>query len=207
MPLATTIGVFLLLQMIQLILTMKMLFLAHTDRDKVEEKMAEHVDKAGQGAAFLAQGVKGAGVRVQQIAGRKKDAGGGGGEGGAAEADGDKPAVTWADEPDVSVPGAGDSEGGLLFRAIADYEPGPPDEGDEPDLEFKAGQIIHVTERDDGGWWVGWREGAPDVVGQFPSNFVEPAEAGQQAGGRDREMSMQSVGSDEPLTPRATTGP
>ena len=57
---------------------------------------------------------------------------------------------------------------------------------------------------DDGGWWVGWREGAPDVVGQFPSNFVEPAEAGRQAGGRDREMSMQSVGSDEPLTPRAT---
>lgn len=38
------------------------------------------------------------------------------------------------------------------------------------ELRFKKGDIITVTQREDGGWWEGTLS---DVTGWFPSNYVK----------------------------------
>lgn len=38
------------------------------------------------------------------------------------------------------------------------------------ELQFKKGDIITVTQREDGGWWEGT---LGDVTGWFPSNYVK----------------------------------
>jgi Rho guanine nucleotide exchange factor 7 len=38
-----------------------------------------------------------------------------------------------------------------------------------PQLCFKKGQIISITQREDGGWWEGTLDGK---TGWFPSNYV-----------------------------------
>ncbi|KAM9320134.1 SH3 domain-containing protein 21 [Gastrophryne carolinensis] len=50
-------------------------------------------------------------------------------------------------------------------RAEFSYNPGKPDE-----LELTAGEVIEVLEEIEDGWWLG-KKG--DLVGAFPSNFVQ----------------------------------
>jgi len=57
-------------------------------------------------------------------------------------------------------------EGGIQCRALYDYE-----SQQEGDLNFYAGDIIHIIDQSDpSGWWHGEING---VSGYFPSNFVE----------------------------------
>lgn len=42
--------------------------------------------------------------------------------------------------------------------------------GNNDELCFKKGDIITVTQREDGGWWEGTLN---DVTGWFPSNYVK----------------------------------
>ncbi|KAJ7745712.1 SH3 domain-containing protein, partial [Mycena metata] len=52
--------------------------------------------------------------------------------------------------------------------AMHDYAPQHQPE-DTTCLSFRAGQVIHVLNRDSSGWWYGELEGRR---GWFPSNYV-----------------------------------
>lgn len=53
-----------------------------------------------------------------------------------------------------------------LFIAVNPFKP-----SEEGQLEFKSGDIIRITERQDDGWWKGMIH---DRIGSFPSNYVKP---------------------------------
>lgn len=57
------------------------------------------------------------------------------------------------------------SQGGEVYVALSDYN-----DSDEGMLNIKKGQRIIVTEKDDGGWWMG-KSG--DREGWVPSNFLK----------------------------------
>jgi hypothetical protein len=53
------------------------------------------------------------------------------------------------------------------FRSLYDY-----DADDETEISIKEKDVLFVeTEKD--GWYYGYRKVAPNVKGNFPSNFVE----------------------------------
>jgi ankyrin repeat protein len=72
-------------------------------------------------------------------------------------------------------------------RALYDYASGEPG-----DLEFVAGQVIHVSSMDEpgGGWWTGMMEAQDTAItGIFPSNFVEAA----SDGGNDADVAAATA--------------
>ena len=121
---------------------------------------------------------------------------------------------------------AGECEGGVggivigvrrvLYEYTADGS-AAVEEGELPDLSFKKGDEIHVTDSE-GDWWSGWNASAGGgggssrgVVGQFPANYLEPEPLSREAGagaGADQQgqgqqqqkalesmLSLESVGS------------
>jgi len=57
------------------------------------------------------------------------------------------------------------SHGGGQCRAIYDYAPAREDE-----LSVRAGDVISIIEKSEGGWWTGQLNG---LTGLFPANYVE----------------------------------
>ena len=53
----------------------------------------------------------------------------------------------------------------VLVRAVFKFKGTNNDE-----LKFKKGDIITITQKEDGGWWEGTLDGK---TGWFPSNYVE----------------------------------
>ena len=60
-----------------------------------------------------------------------------------------------------------------LVKVLFDHTAENPDE-----LTIKTNQFIHITKKNDGGWWEGELDGK---VGWFPDNFVAPATAAEVA--------------------------
>ncbi|KAL3659743.1 hypothetical protein V7S43_015416 [Phytophthora oleae] len=56
----------------------------------------------------------------------------------------------------------------MQVTALYDYKPEQPDE-----LHFEEGDVLRVVHVQDDGWWSGFNVEEPDVVGLFPSNYVQ----------------------------------
>ncbi|KAG1688745.1 hypothetical protein DVH05_003181 [Phytophthora capsici] len=56
----------------------------------------------------------------------------------------------------------------MQVTALYDYEPEQSDE-----LRFEEGDVLRVVHVQDDGWWSGFNVEEPDVVGLFPSNYVQ----------------------------------
>lgn len=67
------------------------------------------------------------------------------------------------------------------YVAVYDYTGAAPDqqeEDDEPELSFKAGQTILVTDTDDADWYTGYLEDESEgKSGVFPANYVKKMES------------------------------
>jgi hypothetical protein len=82
--------------------------------------------------------------------------------------------VAMPPKPAVAAPTPRDSPV-LQVRALFDYT------GEtQPELSFKKGDIITVTEKDESGWWQGELKG---VIGAFPSGWVEDLSGTGVSGG------------------------
>jgi Rho guanine nucleotide exchange factor 7 len=57
-------------------------------------------------------------------------------------------------------------------------------------LCFKKGQIISITQREDGGWWEGTLDGK---TGWFPSNYVTDCKSNQQIIGKSFKNNFISM--------------
>jgi peptidyl-tRNA hydrolase len=76
------------------------------------------------------------------------------------------------------------------FVALFDYDATPQeeaDEDDEPELSFKAGQTILVTDTEDADWFTGYLEGtSKGESGVFPATYVRPSESGESSSSQQR---------------------
>ncbi|ETI52205.1 hypothetical protein F443_04618 [Phytophthora nicotianae P1569] len=61
-----------------------------------------------------------------------------------------------------------DRKWSMQVTALYDYEPEQSDE-----LSFQEGDVLRVLHVQDDGWWSGYNVESPDVVGLFPSNYVQ----------------------------------
>ena len=59
-----------------------------------------------------------------------------------------------------------------LVRAVYKFKGSNNDE-----LKFKKGDVITITQQEDGGWWEGTLDGK---TGWFPSNYVEEMVSGRR---------------------------
>jgi len=175
--------------MAQLVLSGRLIALAHYFKDEVEELHREHAKQAqvvlrkarpryGSKKVVVAQAEQAPGSNLTEVRGDKDIIG--------------------------------------VWRALHAYaSTAPPEEGELPDLQFQKGDEIHVTD-DEGDWWSGWNAtaesaagaGTPAVarrtVGQFPSNYLEPTPVSLSkgtgsslsplSGGLKSTMSVESVG-------------
>ncbi|CAE6448556.1 hypothetical protein ACGC1H_005559 [Rhizoctonia solani] len=87
----------------------------------------------------------------------------------------------------TTMAGRGESE---YVIALHDFE---PVNGNTTCLAFRAGQLIHVLNRDSTGWWDGELEGRR---GWFPSNYVKPTKR------KPRESMSSESGSEAEACPR-----
>ncbi|EUC63387.1 Ras guanine-nucleotide exchange-like protein [Rhizoctonia solani AG-3 Rhs1AP] len=87
----------------------------------------------------------------------------------------------------ATMAGRGESE---YVIALHDFE---PVNGNTTCLAFRAGQLVHVLNRDSTGWWDGELEGRR---GWFPSNYVKPTKR------KPRESVSSESGSEAEACPR-----
>jgi hypothetical protein len=184
-PLAIVLGSFIVLQMGQLVLSGRLLALAHYFHAEVEDLHKQHAERSQEM------------IRKQKA--RVANLKGGKGLRGGVNAANDKTRVGVVQQQaeGSKAEAADEGQGGLVigvWRAQFEYTAdgsAAVEEGELPDLSFKKGDEIHVTDNE-GDWWSGWNASSPGgggggsssrgVVGQFPANYLEPEPLSRETG-------------------------